>query len=59
MFVIILAPYAGGLGGEISQLESDLIAVFVWVLSVFVANYMHQRSIRGPFETILRKKSTI
>ncbi|MCP3027629.1 DUF418 domain-containing protein [Halobacillus sp. A5] len=59
MFVIILAPYAGGLGSQISQLESDLIGVFVWVLSVIVANYMHCRSIRGPFETFLRKKSAI
>lgn len=59
LFVFILAPYAGGLGGQISQLGSDLIAVFVWVLSVVVANYMHQRSIRGPFETFLRKKSAI
>lgn len=59
LFVIILAPYAGGLGGHIGQLESDLIAVFVWVLSVFVANYMHGQSIRGPFETFLRKRSAI
>ncbi|MEH7373921.1 DUF418 domain-containing protein [Neobacillus drentensis] len=59
LFVFILAPYAGGLGGQISQLGSDLIAVFVWGISVLVANYMHQRSIRGPFETFLRKKSAI
>lgn len=31
----------------------------IWVLSVFVANYMHRRSIRGPFKTFLRKKSAI
>jgi uncharacterized protein len=59
LFVIILAPYAGGLGGHISQLESDMIAVFVWVLTVFVANFMQNRSMRGPFETFLRKKSAI
>jgi uncharacterized protein len=59
LFVVILAPYAGGLGGHIGQLGSDLIAVFVWVLTVFVANFMHKRSIRGPFETFLRKKSAI
>jgi uncharacterized protein len=59
LFVVILAPYAGGLGGQIGQLESDLIAVLVWVLTVFVANFMHKRSIRGPFETFLRKKSAI
>ena len=59
MFVAILSPYAGGIGGEIGQLESDIIAVFVWILSVFVANYMDQRQIRGPFETFLRKKSAI
>jgi uncharacterized protein len=56
MFVILLAPYAGGLGSQISQFEGDLIGVFVWVLSVIAANYMHRRSIRGPFETLLRKK---
>jgi uncharacterized protein len=59
LFVVILAPYAGGLGGHIGQLESDLIAVLVWVLTVFVANSMHKRSMRGPFETFLRKKSAI
>jgi len=59
MFVIILAPYAGGLGGRISQLESDLIAVLVWFFSVLVANYMNQRLIRGPFETFLRRRSSI
>jgi uncharacterized protein len=59
LFVVILAPYAGALGGQIGQLESDLIAVLVWLLTVFVANFMHKRSIRGPFETFLRKKSAI
>ncbi|MGM0853445.1 MAG: DUF418 domain-containing protein [Bacillota bacterium] len=59
LFVFILAPYAGGLGGQINQLWSDLIAVFVWVFSVIIAHYMHQRSIRGPFETFLRKKSAV
>ncbi|WP_404444289.1 DUF418 domain-containing protein [Sutcliffiella horikoshii] len=59
LFVILLAPYAGGLGGQISQLEGDLIGVLVWVLSVTLANYMHCRSIRGPFETFLREKSAI
>jgi uncharacterized protein len=57
VFVLLLAPYAGGLGGHIGQLASDVIAVFVWVLSIFVANFMHQRSIRGPFETFLRNRS--
>ncbi|MGM0830329.1 MAG: DUF418 domain-containing protein [Bacillota bacterium] len=59
LFVFILAPYAGGLGGQINQMWSDLIAVFVWVFSVIIANYMHQKSIRGPFETFLRKKSAV
>jgi uncharacterized protein len=59
LFVFILAPYAGGLGGHINQLWSDFIAVFVWFVSVMVAHYMHQNSIRGPFETFLRKKSAI
>ncbi|WP_417897511.1 DUF418 domain-containing protein [Bacillus haimaensis] len=59
LFVLILAPYAGGLGGHINQFWSDLIAVFVWIFSIIVANFMHQRSIRGPFETFLRKKSAI
>jgi uncharacterized protein len=59
LFVFILAPYAGGLGGQINQMWSDLIAVFVWGLSVMIANYMHQKSIRGPFETFLRKKSAV
>ncbi|MGX6445193.1 DUF418 domain-containing protein [Neobacillus sp. K501] len=59
LFVLILAPYAGGLGGQISQLGSDLIASLVWLISVLVANFMQQRSIRGPFETFLRKKSAI
>jgi uncharacterized protein len=59
VFVLVLAPYAGGLGGKIGQLESDLIAVFIWLLSVLVANYMESRSKRGPFETFLRKKSAI
>ncbi|NQD66914.1 DUF418 domain-containing protein [Bacillus haikouensis] len=59
LFVFMLAPYAGGLGGNISQLGSDFIAVFVWILSIAAANYLHQRSIRGPFETFLRKRSAV
>ncbi|MDT9025567.1 DUF418 domain-containing protein [Rossellomorea yichunensis] len=59
MFVLILAPYAGGLGGHINQLWSDVVAVLVWIFTVMIAHYMDQRSIRGPFETILRKKSAI
>ncbi|KMJ57240.1 hypothetical protein AB685_17720 [Bacillus sp. LL01] len=59
LFVFILAPYAGGLGGNISQLASDIIALLVWIISVSVAYFMHQRSIRGPFETFLRKRSAI
>ncbi|MEL4025204.1 DUF418 domain-containing protein [Lysinibacillus endophyticus] len=59
LFVLILAPYAGGLGGHISQLGSDVVSVFVWVVSVIIANILHKRSIRGPFETLLRKKSTL
>lgn len=59
LFVMILAPYAGGFGRNLSQLGSDLIAVFIWILSILVANFMHHKSIRGPFETFLRKKSTI
>jgi uncharacterized protein len=56
---LILAIYAGGLGGHINQLWSDVIAVLVWIFTVMIAHYMDQRSIRGPFETILRKKSAI
>jgi uncharacterized protein len=59
LFVAILAPYVGGLGGQIGQLESDLIAVLVWVSTVLLANFMQKRSMRGPFETFLRKKSSI
>jgi uncharacterized protein len=59
LFVTILSPYAGGLGGQIGQLESDLIAVLVWVSTVLLADFMQKRSMRGPFETFLRKKSSI
>jgi uncharacterized protein len=53
---LILAIYAGGLGGHINQLWSDVIAVLVWVFTGMIAHYMDQKSIRGPFETFLRKK---
>ncbi|MGD6802017.1 DUF418 domain-containing protein [Rossellomorea aquimaris] len=59
MFVLILAPYAGGLGGHMGQLGSDLIALLVWILSVLLAALLAGKSMRGPFESFLRMKSKI
>ncbi|WP_162785155.1 DUF418 domain-containing protein [Bacillus sp. P14.5] len=59
MFVLILAPFAGGLGGHLGQLGSDLIALFVWILSVLLAALLAGKSMRGPFESFLRRKSTV
>lgn len=59
VFVFIFAPYTRGLGDRIGQTGSDLIAIGVWVLSVWIANFMHNRSLRGPAETFLRQRVTI
>ncbi|RIW30381.1 DUF418 domain-containing protein [Bacillus salacetis] len=59
MFVLILAPFAGSLGGHLGQMGSDIIALLVWTLSVLLAAVLAGKSLRGPFESFLRRKSRL
>lgn len=57
VFIAVFAPYAGGLGAHLGQAGSDVIALFTWLLSVVIAEFMRRANVRGPAETLLRKLS--
>lgn len=55
IFIIVFSPYVGGLGASMGQASSTVIAIVTWMLSVFLANWMHRYRYRGPAEVFLRK----
>lgn len=55
VFIIIFSPYVGGLGASMGQASSTVIAIVTWMLSVFLADWMHRYRYRGPAEVFLRK----
>ncbi|GAA5017690.1 DUF418 domain-containing protein [Actinopolymorpha pittospori] len=55
VFVSVLAPYAGGLGGSLGVAGAAAIAVATWLLSVVVADLLRRGGYRGPTDSLLRR----
>ncbi|MGW5363168.1 DUF418 domain-containing protein [Actinopolymorpha pittospori] len=55
VFVSVLAPYAGGLGGSVGVAGAAAIAVATWLLSVVVADLLRRGGYRGPADSLLRR----
>lgn len=55
VFVIVFAPYALGLGGEVGIAEASQIAVITWLGTLIVANVLAAADKSGPAEWLLRK----
>ena len=55
VFVAVLAPYAGGLGGRLGSAGVAVVAVATWVASVVVADVFQRHGWRGPAEVALRR----
>lgn len=55
VFVSVLAPYAGGLGGSVGIAGAAAIALATWLLSVVVADLLRRGGYRGPADSLLRR----
>ncbi len=55
LFVLVFAPYAGGLGATVGTAVADLIAVSVWALTLVLAVVLERRGVPGPAEQLLRR----
>lgn len=55
LFVLVFAPYAGGLGATVGTAVADLIAVAVWALTLVLAVVLERRGVAGPAERLLRR----
>lgn len=56
-WLLLLAPYTLHLGERTGApiVTAAILAVAVWISSVYIANWMEQRAYRGPAETLLRR----
>lgn len=57
LFVVLLKPWALGLGVEAGTLRVALVAVGVWLATVVVAVVLERTSTPGPAERLLRRLS--
>lgn len=55
LFVLVFAPYAGGLGATAGTAVADLVAVGVWALTLLGAVLLERAGRAGPAETLLRR----
>ena len=55
LFVLVFAPYAGGLGATAGTAVADLVAVGVWALTLLGAVMLERAGRAGPAETLLRR----
>lgn len=55
VFVAVFAPYALGLGAEVSIAGTAAIATGTWLLTVVIADLMRRANYRGPAEKVLRR----
>lgn len=55
LLVILLSPVALGLGGVLNNTEATLIAILIWILSVFLASALEKHQKNGPLETFMRR----
>ncbi|MFI6802824.1 DUF418 domain-containing protein [Streptosporangium canum] len=55
VFVALLSPYAGGLGGRLGSAATVALALLTWAGTVVVAEVMRRTGTRGPAEALLRR----
>ncbi|MEV4188367.1 DUF418 domain-containing protein [Streptosporangium canum] len=55
VFVALLSPYAGGLGGRLGSAATVALALLTWAGTVVVAEMMRRAGTRGPAEALLRR----
>ncbi|MGW3353767.1 DUF418 domain-containing protein [Nonomuraea rubra] len=55
VFVALLSPYAGGLGGRLGSAATVALGLFTWAGTVLVAEVMRRAGARGPAEALLRR----
>ncbi|MET8863935.1 DUF418 domain-containing protein [Nonomuraea sp. NPDC004580] len=55
VFVALLSPYAGGLGGRLGSAATVALALLTWAGTVVVAEVMRRAGTRGPAEALLRR----
>lgn len=55
VWTLAFAPYAFNLTPHLTVTSLAGIAVATWLATVLLANWMHHRGLRGPFEVLLRK----
>lgn len=55
VFVALLSPYAGGLGGRLGSAATMALALLTWAGTVVVAEVMRRTGTRGPAEALLRR----
>lgn len=54
VFVIVLAPWAGGLGSQVGVVGASLVGAAAWVVGLAVAALLARAGRRGPAESALR-----
>ncbi|WP_327587609.1 DUF418 domain-containing protein [Nonomuraea sp. NBC_00507] len=59
IFVVVFAPYAGGLGARVGDAAASGIAVLTWLATVVLAALLAPRGHRGPAEALLRRLTYI
>ncbi|MFD8563679.1 DUF418 domain-containing protein [Streptosporangium canum] len=55
VFVVLLSPYVGGLGGRLGSAATVTLALLTWAGTVVVAEVMRRAGTRGPAEALLRR----
>jgi uncharacterized membrane protein YeiB len=55
VFVAVMTPYAGGLGGRLGSAAAAGLATATWALLVVGAVLLARRGSRGPAEAVLRR----
>ncbi|GAA3689915.1 DUF418 domain-containing protein [Nonomuraea antimicrobica] len=55
VFVAVLTPYVGGLGGTLGSAATVALALGAWAGTVLLAELMRRAGVRGPAETLLRR----
>ncbi|MFB6721980.1 DUF418 domain-containing protein [Kribbella sp. NPDC056345] len=55
VWTVMFAPFLLDLGGSMTLWQSVILAVATWAFTVFLADLMRRRGLRGPFEVLLRR----
>ena len=55
VFVLVLTPYAGGLGGTLGSASVAVLAAATWGVTVVLSDLARRSGRRGPAEVLLRR----